>query len=407
MQYYRVGGAVRDRLLGRESADVDYVVVGGSVEELLALGFKPVGHAFPVFLHPDTHEQYALARTERKVGIGYKGFQVHASQSVSLEEDLKRRDLTINAMAENIDDERLIDPFGGEHDLKQKILRHVSPAFVEDPLRVLRVARFAARLDFTIADETLALMREISQSGELKALAAERIWAETERALAEEYPRRFIEVLRECGALAVLFPELDKLFGIPQNKHYHPEVDTGLHTLMALEQSAKLSTDTRIRFATLVHDLGKGETPKEEWPSHRGHDKRGVNIIENLCRRLCVPNEYRQLAALVSRFHIDCHRIMEMRPETVLSKLEKMDAFRNPTRLRQFLQVCLADIRGRLGHEDNDYPQAYYLEAALSYCKEVDAGKLAKQGLDTPKFVAELRTQRVKKLEKLKTLQVN
>ncbi|MEX2525241.1 MAG: multifunctional CCA addition/repair protein, partial [Gammaproteobacteria bacterium] len=356
MKVYKVGGAVRDKLLGLPVKDRDWVVVGATPEEMTALGYRPVGRDFPVFLHPDSHEEYALARTERKTAPGYKGFSFNASPEVTLEEDLRRRDITINAMAED-ENGVIIDPYNGRADLETGILRHVSEAFVEDPLRVLRVARFAARFGFRISDETLALMREISDSGELEALTPERVWTEMERALGEDRAPVFFQVLKDCGALVVLFPEIDRLFGVPQPERHHPEIDTGIHTLMVLEQACLMTADTRVRFAALVHDLGKGTTPKDRLPSHPSHEERGVKLIEKLCQRYRIPNRYRELAVIVSRYHLDCHRITEMRADTILKKLEGMDAFRRPDRFDDFLIACEADARGRKGFEDRDYPQ--------------------------------------------------
>lgn len=394
MKIYQVGGAVRDKLLGLPVKDRDWVVVGSTAEEMLSLGYQPVGKAFPVFLHPETHEEYALARTERKTGPGYKGFAFDTAADVSLEEDLKRRDLTINAIAED-EQGNLTDPFHGKADLDAGIIRHVSPAFVEDPLRVLRVARFAARFGFTIADETRHLMQAISKSGELDSLVAERVWAELERALGEKGPVRFFTVLRECDALQQLFPEIDRLFGIPQPQQYHPEIDTGLHTMMVLEQACRLTEDTSIRFAALVHDLGKGLTPKEQWPGHHGHEERSVGLIHALCDRFHIPGKYRELAVIVARHHLECHRIRELRPETILKKLEAIDALRRPERFQQYLIACEADARGRQGMEDQDYPQAqlfrHYLEAAT----RVDTTPLRDQGLDGTAMAEAIRKKRI------------
>ena len=370
MQTFLVGGAVRDKLLGLPIKDRDYVVVGATPADMQARGFKLVGADFPVFLHPQTKCEYALARTERKTAPGYKGFSVHAAPDVTLEQDLARRDLTINAMAETEGGE-LIDPYGGARDLKAGVLRHVSPAFVEDPLRVLRVARFAARFGFSVADETLALMRTLVDAGEIAHLVAERVWSEMERALGEQRPWVFFEVLRECGAHAVLLPEIEALFGVPQPAAHHPEIDSGVHTLMALQQAARLSRDTRVRFAVLVHDLGKGTTPSAEWPRHIGHEERGVKIIKNFCQRLRVPTEYRELAEAVSRYHLHCHRALELRAETVLKTLEGINAFRRPERVEWFLLACEADARGRKGLEDRAYPQAELFRRAYAAAREV------------------------------------
>jgi tRNA nucleotidyltransferase (CCA-adding enzyme) len=394
MEIYLVGGAVRDKLLGKPGKDNDWVVVGGTPEEMEGQNFKPVGKDFPVFLHPETKEEYALARTERKSGKGYKGFTFHTSADITLEEDLARRDLTINAIAED-QTGKLIDPFNGKRDIKDKILRHVSPAFVEDPLRVLRVARFAAQFGFRIAPETMALMKEISASGELETLVPERVWNELERAMGATYPSRFILALQACQALSILFPEIERLFGIPQPVKYHPEIDTGIHTLMSLNQASRLSQDPQIRFATLVHDLGKGTTPKEKLPSHHGHEERGVKLIEALCKRYRAPKQYKELAIQVSRHHFSCHRIDEMRAETILKKLESMDAFRRPERFKKFLICCEADARGRTGFEDCAYPQADYFQKALDAANEVDTESLRQQGLEGKAMAEAIKNERI------------
>jgi tRNA nucleotidyltransferase (CCA-adding enzyme) len=369
MDIYLVGGAVRDRLLGRPHLERDFVVVGATPEELRALGYRPVGKDFPVFLHPDTGEQYALARTERKTGPGYYGFATRFAPDVTLEEDLARRDLTINAMAQAGSGE-VIDPYGGRRDLAARVLRHVSPAFVEDPLRVLRVARFAARfasLGFTVAPETLALMRGIVASGEMAALVPERVWVETERALGEERPVAYFEALEACGALAAVFPEIAALRGVPQPAQWHPEIDTFVHTLQVLDVAAELSQDTTVRFAALVHDVGKGLTPRAEWPRHIGHEETGARLIERMAARLRVPNEHRELAVQVARHHARAHRVAEQRPGTVLELLELTDAFRRPERFERFLLACEADARGRgPGLRARPYPQATQLRAALA-----------------------------------------
>ena len=361
MKIFLVGGAVRDRLLGRVPHERDWVVVGGTPEQLAALGYRAVGKDFPVFLHPSTGEQYALARTERKTGPGYYGFETRFSPDVTLEEDLARRDLTVNAIAED-GDGALVDPYGGRRDLEARLLRHVSPAFVEDPLRVLRVARFAARyapLGFTVAAETLELMSRIAASGELAALAPERVWAETERALGEATPGVYVEVLHRCGALAALFPEIARLDGVPQPAQWHPEVDTLVHSLEVLAVAAELTADTTVRWAALVHDVGKGATPREEWPRHVGHEERGVALLKAMSARLRVPNEHRDLALLAARLHGRVHRAGEMRPGTLLELLEAADAFRRGERFEQLLLACEADARGR-GAElrERPYPQA-------------------------------------------------
>ena len=400
MQSYLVGGAVRDKLLDIPVKDRDWVVVGATPEVMLDKGFKPVGKDFPVFLHPETKEEYALARTERKSGKGYKGFTFHASPDVTLEDDLQRRDLTINAIAED-EHGTLIDPYGGVADLKENILRHVSPAFIEDPLRVLRIARFAASLGFKIAPETMALLKDISESDELEALVPERVWTELEKALSGKYPARFILVLQSCNALEKLFPEIQALFGIPQTEEYHPEIDAGLHTIMSLNQSTRLSDDPIIRFAVLVHDLGKATTPKDKLPSHYGHEERGTKIIDKLCKRYRIPNKYRELAINVSRFHLDCHRIQKMKPETVLKKLEQLDAFRRPERFEQFLIACEADARGCAGFEDREYPQIKYFQSALKAASEIDTSELQRQGFEGKILGQEIKKQQIKNIKEI------
>jgi tRNA nucleotidyltransferase (CCA-adding enzyme) len=366
MQVYLVGGAVRDELLGLPVKERDWVVVGGAREELLRLKYREVGRDFPVFLHPDTHEEYALARRERKVAPGYRGFSVEFGPEVTLEEDLARRDLTINAMARSSDG-TVVDPYGGKRDIESRTLRHVSEAFVEDPVRVLRVARFAARfapLGFRVDPATLSMMREMVARQEVDALVPERVWQETEKALRESAPSAFFRVLRECGALERIFPEIDALFGVPQPARWHPEIDTGVHTLMVLDQAVHLSDDARVRFAALVHDLGKGTTPRSEWPGHRGHEERSVALIEALATRLRIPGEYRELAVIVARHHGIAHRAFELKPKTILEFLEHADALRRPDRFSQALLACEADSRGRTGLENNPYPQRDYLLAA-------------------------------------------
>ncbi len=400
MRAYLVGGAVRDRLLGLPVKDRDFVVVGATPEEMIANGFKPVGADFPVFLHPETKEEYALARTERKSGRGYKGFTIYAAPDVTLEDDLRRRDLTINAMAED-EHGTLIDPFGGADDLRNGVLRHVSAAFAEDPVRVLRVARFAARYakwGFRVAHSTNRLMREMVESGEVDSLVPERVWTELERALGEDHPARFFEVLRGCSALARLFPEIDALFGVPQPEIHHPEIDSGVHAMLVLDRAAKLSPDTRARFAALMHDVGKGATPVEEWPRHVGHEKRGVEIIKAFSERLRVPLEYRDLAMLVARLHARCHRVQELRPGTVLETLEKLDAFRRPGRVPLFVQACEADFRGRTGFEDKPYPQARIFLSAFGAARDINAAAVvgdeaaARGG---PEIGAKIRERRI------------
>ena len=403
MDIYRVGGAVRDELLGLPVSDNDWVVTGATPEQMLAAGYRQVGKDFPVFLHPQTQEEYALARTERKTAPGYHGFDVNAAPEVTLEQDLARRDLTINAMARDAD-ERLIDPYGGQADLERRLLRHVSPAFVEDPLRILRVARFAARfygLGFRVATETQALMQQMVQAGEAGALVAERVWVECQRALCEAQPGQFFTVLRDCGALAVLLPELDRLFGVPQPEEHHPEIDTGVHSLMVLAQAVLLSNDPQVRFAALLHDVGKGETPVAEWPRHIAHEPRSVRLIEQLCRRLRVPKDYRELAVLVARFHTQCHRAFDLKPATVLKMLEAVDALRRPQRFEQFLLACEADARGRLGFENIAYHQARYLRQAHEVAVAVTAAPLVEQGLQGQVLAQQLRQQRIKAIAAL------
>ncbi len=384
MQVYLVGGAVRDGLLGRPLVDRDHVVVGATPEVMLAQGFRPVGRDFPVFLHPLTQEEYALARTERKSGRGYHGFTFHADAAVTLEEDLARRDLTINAMAQDAEG-RIVDPFGGRADLEAKILRHVAPAFVEDPLRVLRVARFAARfapLGFRVADETLALMRHIADEGELEHLVAERVWTETEKALREPRPGTWLRVLRDCGALARLLPELDRLYGTPQRAEYHPEIDAGIHQEMVCDMAARLAPgDTVVGWAALLHDLGKGITPAAVLPAHIGHEHAGLPLVDAVCARLKVPTEHVAAARHVCRHHLDVHRGAELNPRTVLALFEGIDAFRRPERLRVLLLACEADKRGRLGRHEDDYPQARYLRECFEAACAVTAQGFIAQGL--------------------------
>ena len=366
MQVYLVGGAVRDALLGLPVKERDWVVVGATREELLRLQYREVGRDFPVFLHPVTQEEYALARLERKVSPGYRGFAVEFGPDVTLEEDLARRDLTINAIAQSADG-ALVDPYGGRSDLEARVLRHVSPAFIEDPVRLLRLARFAARFapqGFQVAPETMELLRSMVDRGEVDALVPERVWQETEKALREPKASEYFRVLRTCGALARIMPEINALFGVPQPARWHPEIDTGEHTMLVLDQAALLSSQTNVKFAALVHDLGKAMTPKEEWPSHRGHEERSVALIQGLCSRLRVPGEYRDLATIVARYHGIVHRAFELNPKTIVEFLERSDAFRRPERFAQTLLACEADSRGRTGLETVAYPQRAYLHAA-------------------------------------------
>jgi tRNA nucleotidyltransferase (CCA-adding enzyme) len=397
MQVYLVGGAVRDGLLGLPVKERDWVVIGATREELLRAHYREVGRDFPVFLHPHTHEEYALARLERKVSPGYRGFAVEFGPEVTLEQDLARRDLTINAMAQSADG-ALLDPYGGRRDLEARLLRHVSPAFVEDPVRVLRVARFAARfapLGFRVARETDELMRAMVEQGELGALVAERVWQETEKALREPGAAEFFRVLRACGALRSIYPEIDALFGVPQPAQWHPEIDTGVHTFMVLDQAVLLSSDPRVRFAALLHDLGKATTPRAEWPSHRGHEQRSVELIEALCERLRVPGEYRDLSVLVARYHGNAHRAFELRPDTILSMFEKADAFRRPERFAQALLACEADARGRLGLEQTPYPQRQYLHDAQAAAAAVKPGGAELAQLKGPGIADWLRARRL------------
>ncbi|MGB0895145.1 MAG: multifunctional CCA addition/repair protein, partial [Parashewanella sp.] len=391
MKVYLVGGAVRDALLNLSVKDKDFMVVGSTPKQMLDLGYQQVGKDFPVFLHPKTHEEYALARIERKVGEGYTGFNCDASSSVTLEEDLLRRDLTINAIAQD-EQGQLHDPYNGKKDIEDRILRHVSVAFVEDPLRVLRVARFAARFaeqGFTIAEETMALMQTIADSGELQSISSERVWQELDKALSYSQPQIFFEVLRQCDALKVLFPEIDVLFGVPQPQQWHPEIDTGIHTMLVLKQAAKLTQDKQVRFAALVHDLGKGLTPKEHWPKHHGHGQTGIVPIKQLCQRLRVPNDYRDLALLVSTQHQNIHNAFELRTETVLKIFNKMDVWRKPKRLTQLLTACQADSQGRTGFEDHPYPQRLFFIECYNQAKAIDVNAIIEAGFTG----AEIRKQ--------------
>lgn len=403
MKVYLVGGAVRDELLGLAVDERDWVVVGASPQALLDLGYKAVGKDFPVFLHPQTGEEYALARTERKTGRGYYGFEAYFAPDVTLEDDLRRRDLTVNAIAKDPETGQLIDPFGGVRDLQSRVLRHVSAAFSEDPLRVLRVARFAARfapLGFTVAPETLDLMRAMAQTDELNALVPERVWQETLRALSSAVPWRYFEVLREVGALAQVFPELERLFGVPQPPQWHPEIDTGVHTFMVLEQATALSADPRVRFASLVHDLGKGTTPPEEWPRHVGHEERSVKLIEALCERLRVPRDFRELARIVARYHGIAHRADALRASTMVDALDKLDAYRRPERFEQFLVACEADIRGRTGFEKRDYPQAQRWRRAFELARAVQFDRERWGDLTGEEIRERLRQERIATLKR-------
>jgi tRNA nucleotidyltransferase (CCA-adding enzyme) len=404
MKTYLVGGAVRDKLLGRTITEKDWVVVGSSPEQMVASGFTPVGQGFPVFLHPQTKEEYALARTERKTGKGYGGFSFYCGDEVTLEDDLIRRDLTINAMAED-DDGKIIDPYNGQQDLADRLLRHVSPAFAEDPVRILRIARFAARyhsLGFRVADATIALMQTMVANGEVDHLVAERVWRETERALGEPHPEVFIEVLRASHALARLFPEIDALFGVPQTALHHPEIDTGIHTLMSLQQAVKLSPSTCVRFATLLHDLGKATTPPDEWPRHIAHEDRSLPLVKQLCERIAAPKDYKDLALMVAQWHTHCHRALELKPATILKVLQSNDAFRRPERFEQFLLCCDADARGRTGFENRAYPQADFFRAALKATQAVDITAIQQGGFSGKNFGDEVNRQRLQNLLQLK-----
>lgn len=397
MKRYLVGGAVRDALLGLPVKDRDWVVVGATAETLRDAGYRQVGADFPVFLHPHTREEHALARTERKTAPGYKGFAVDFSAHVTLEEDLGRRDLTLNAIAQD-EHGALVDPYGGQADIQARVLRHVSPAFAEDPVRILRVARFAARfapLGFTVAPETLAVMREMVAAGEADHLVPERVWQEMARALGEPAPQEFIRTLRACGALARVLPEVNRLYGVPQPPQHHPEVDTGVHIELVLAQAARLSTDPRVRFAALTHDLGKGSTDPARWPAHHGHEARSEKLLAAMSARLRVPTEFRELALAVARLHGKVHRAVELRPETVLEVLEGADTLRRPERLEPFLLACEADARGRPGFEDRPYPQAELLRTAHAAARTVTSAPLLAQGLSGPALGEALRKARV------------
>jgi tRNA nucleotidyltransferase (CCA-adding enzyme) len=402
MRIYCVGGAVRDQLLGLPVQDRDWVVVGATPDAMLAQGFKPVGRDFPVFLHPETHEEYALARTERKTSPGYTGFVFHAAPEVTLDEDLARRDLTINAMALDSDG-TLVDPYGGRADLQARVLRHVSPAFAEDPVRILRIARFAARFaDFTVAPETVDLMRKMAGNGEVDALVAERVWQELARGLMEATPSRMFETLRACGALQKLLPELDRLWGVPQRADYHPEVDTGVHVMLVIDMAARLGLSLPARFAALMHDLGKGTTPPDVLPRHIGHEQRSVALLEPVCARLRVPAECRDVARLVARYHGDIYKVAELRPETRVKIIERCDALRRPERFAEILGACEADYRGRLGYAEHVYAAGDCWRRTLAAVQAVDAGAIARACTDPaqiPVRVHETRVNAVAALE--------
>lgn len=404
MNYYRVGGCVRDHLLGLPVNDIDWVVTGATPAKMLAAGYKPIGRDFPVFLHPDTHQEYALARSERKSGPGYRGFEISTDPTITLEQDLLRRDLTINAIAED-EQGNIIDPYDGRKDIAARCLRHVSEAFVEDPVRVLRVARFAARfhhLGFSIADETRELIRRIGESGELETLVAERVWSELSRALDENDPAVFFTSLRDCGVLARLFPEIDDLFGVPQTAKYHPEIDTGVHVMMALQESAALGHDNETRFAVLMHDLGKASTPAAVLPSHHGHEARGKKPVTAFCKRWRVPRAHTELALITTELHLLAHRCHELKASTLLKLLTRADSLRKPERFVKMLEACRADIRGRSGREDDSYPQAAFLTALSIKLAEMDISEIRQRELSGPAMGVAIREARVQLIEREK-----
>ncbi|MEB6478361.1 multifunctional CCA addition/repair protein [Acinetobacter vivianii] len=408
MQVYLVGGAVRDHLLGHPYHEKDYVVVGATPEQLLAEGYQPVGKDFPVFLHPKTKEEYALARTERKSGVGYHGFQFFTDTSVKLEDDLIRRDLTINAMAMD-ETGTVYDPYGGQQDLQHKILRHVSEAFTEDPLRVLRVARFAARYatyGFKVAEETLQLMRKIAQSGELSALTPERVWKETSRALMEDHADVYFQILKDCDALEVLFPEINALFGVPQRPEYHPEIDCGIHTLMALKQACLANYTLEVRFAVLVHDLGKALTPVDELPRHIMHEERGISPVTQICDRLKVPTALKNLALIVCKEHLKCHQVKNLKPGTLWRLLQRLDVLRRPEKVEAFVQACECDAKGRLGLEQRPYPQAQYMLEAMQIVRNIRAQDLPEH-FSGPEIGEMLIQYRIDALAKFKEQHIN
>jgi len=397
IKIYLVGGAVRDELLGYPFTERDWVVIGATVDDMIAAGYRQVGKDFPVFLHPTSKEEHALARTERKTAAGYKGFEVHTSTDVTLEEDLIRRDLTINAIAKGENGE-YTDPYNGITDIKNKILRHVSDAFKEDPVRILRIARFMARyahLGFSVADDTLELMKAMVTAGEVDALVPERVWQEMQKALSEKTPMAFITTLRDCGALERIIPELDCLWGVPQPEQHHPEIDTGIHTMLVLQQACKLSSNPQVRFAALMHDLGKGTTPEEEWPRHIAHEARGADIVKQVCQRLRIPNEYCDLAERTARFHLHYHRALELKPATVVKTLEQLDAYRKPGRFEDFLLASEADARGRPGYENKDFSQGGFFRQALAATKDIDIKELRSRGFENMALANKIRQTRV------------
>jgi len=397
MKIYRVGGCIRDKLLNLPIKDQDWMVVGASISDMLELGYKQVGKNFPVFLHPETKDEYALARTEKKTAPGYAGFEFVADPTVTLEEDLLRRDLTINAIAES-EDGKLFDPYNGQRDIENRILRHVSPAFAEDPVRILRIARFAARFfeqGFTIATETMQLMSSMVNEGEVDALVEERVWQELHSCLKESHPEVFFAVLRDCGALARLFPELEKLYGVPQPEKYHPEIDTGIHTMMVLQQACLLSTDTKVRFAALVHDLGKGITPKNEWPSHRDHENKGVPLVKAFCKRFKVPNNFKELAIKVTQYHLHYHRIAELKASTILKTLSALNAFRQADNFELFILACEADARGRTGFENKLTPQSEQFRLAFAAANEVDISAITSSDFSGKEIGIQIQRKRL------------
>lgn len=401
MQVFAVGGAVRDNLLGLPVKDRDYVVVGASAEEMITQGFLPVGKDFPVFLHPQTREEYALARTERKTSPGYKGFIVHADPDVTLEQDLARRDFTVNAIAQTGNGE-LIDPYHGQADLAARVFRHVSAAFAEDPVRILRAARFMARFtDFTIAPETMALMVQTVTQGEVDHLVPERVWQELARGLMEAKPSRMFITLRECGALARIMPEIDQLFGVPQAPEHHPEIDTGVHVMMVVDYAADQGYSLPVRFAALTHDLGKGTTPPALWPRHHGHEARSVGLVKQMCSRLRVPNDCRDLAEMTARYHGDIHRAQQLRADTVVKMFEATDAFRRPQRFAELLQACISDARGRIGYETVAYPAAEYLQTALGAAQHIDTAAIVTSTAQPDKIGLNIRAARIRAVSDL------
>ncbi len=402
MKIYQVGGCIRDKLLGLPIKDHDWVVVGASISEMLELGYKQVGKNFPVFLHPATKDEYALARTEKKTAPGYTGFEFTATPHVTLEDDLLRRDLTINAIAESSDGE-LIDPYHGKKDLDDRILRHVSPAFAEDPVRILRIARFAARyfsLDFKIADETMQLMSDMVINGEVDSLVEERVWQELHSTLTESHPEIFFAVLRQCGALSRLFPEIENLYGVPQPERYHPEIDTGIHTMMVLQQACLLTPDTKVRFAALLHDLGKGVTPKDEWPKHISHESRGVPLVKALCKKFKVPNNFRVLAVKVTQYHLHYHRIAELKASTILKTLSALNAFRQVDNFELFILACEADARGRTGYEDNKPPQSEQFRLVFKAANEIDISAITTADISGKEIGAQIQSTRLSAIKK-------